>query len=54
MLHVSTEIQAKKIDKEFKFKKEADIEDVIILQFLNEYDLFDNLYYILRDIFFGK
>ena len=27
---------------------------MIILQFLNEYDLFDNLYYILRDIFFGK
>ncbi|CAD8099788.1 unnamed protein product [Paramecium sonneborni] len=54
MLHVSTEIQAKKIDKEFKYKKEGDIEDVIILQFLNEYDLFDNLYYILRDIFFGK
>lgn len=31
MLHISSEIQAKKIDKDFKYRKEADIEDVIVL-----------------------
>jgi hypothetical protein len=54
MMHVSSEVLAAKREGTLGVTKEQDIEDKIVLQFLNEYDLFDNLYFILRDIFFGK
>jgi hypothetical protein len=50
---VLTEKTANKLTQ-FGVKTDQDREDMIILQFMNEYDLFDNLYFILRDIFFGK
>ena len=34
--------------------KEKDNESLLLLSYLNEYDVFDTLYYFFRDIFLDK
>lgn len=53
-MHVSQEVNDYKLQKDQPYKSNADIEDHIVLTFLNEYQIFDNLYEVLRDLFFGK
>ena len=54
MMHVSYETQIEKKKSTLGLKNEQDIEDSLIMIFMNNYDVYENIYAIIRDLFFDK
>ena len=54
MMHVSYETQIEKKKSTLGLKSEQDIEDSLIMIFMNNYDVYENIYSIIRELFFDK
>ena len=54
MMHVSYETQIEKKKSTLGLKSEQDIEDSLIMVFMNNYDVYENIYSIIRELFFDK